>query len=233
MENRNLENISNKLTRIHSMLNVIKLNQNAMMDGISLLLEREANMQRHYVMDYLGQNSRLRDRYRNRTSMHPFHRQLFDTYNVLDSPLRHTIPERNTHEERPTQQTTQPATIEFSFMNPSSDTNLQNIFNTIMNDMQNNSSQSSRLTFEQILQYTEITNIREQNSNSNETIMCSICRNNIQDNEPLRKIRNCGHYFHLNCIDNWLLNNSTCPLCRCDIRSNTNTNENTLQSSEL
>ena len=89
-----------------------------------------------------------------------------------------------------------------------------------MNDLTPPSTnQQNRLTFEEILNFTEITNIQNirESSNSNEDIMCSICRNNIQENEPLRKIKNCGHYFHLNCIDNWLLTNNTCPLCRCNI----------------
>ncbi|KAI4345807.1 hypothetical protein L6164_012901 [Bauhinia variegata] len=46
---------------------------------------------------------------------------------------------------------------------------------------------------------------------------CSVCLNEFQEDEKLRKIPNCGHFFHIDCIDVWLLNNANCPLCRTSI----------------
>ncbi|XP_062026159.1 putative RING-H2 finger protein ATL69 [Rosa rugosa] len=43
---------------------------------------------------------------------------------------------------------------------------------------------------------------------------CSICLAEYQPKESLRGIPVCNHYFHAICIDEWLRNNSTCPLCR-------------------
>ncbi|XP_050261632.1 putative RING-H2 finger protein ATL21A isoform X2 [Quercus robur] len=43
---------------------------------------------------------------------------------------------------------------------------------------------------------------------------CSICLSEYQPKEILRTIPECNHYFHANCIDEWLKINATCPICR-------------------
>ncbi|XP_059440783.1 putative RING-H2 finger protein ATL21A isoform X1 [Corylus avellana] len=43
---------------------------------------------------------------------------------------------------------------------------------------------------------------------------CPICLSEYQPKEELRTIPECNHYFHVNCIDEWLKLNGTCPLCR-------------------
>ncbi|CAN1200430.1 RING-H2 finger protein ATL1 [Linum perenne] len=43
---------------------------------------------------------------------------------------------------------------------------------------------------------------------------CAVCLNEFVDEEKLRRIPNCCHMFHIDCIDVWLQNNSNCPLCR-------------------
>lgn len=42
---------------------------------------------------------------------------------------------------------------------------------------------------------------------------CSICYNNIKYGDIVRKLT-CNHLFHQNCVDTWLEDKSTCPLCR-------------------
>ncbi|XP_022761236.1 putative RING-H2 finger protein ATL69 [Durio zibethinus] len=44
--------------------------------------------------------------------------------------------------------------------------------------------------------------------------VCPICLLEYQANEILRTIPSCMHYFHADCIDEWLKRNATCPLCR-------------------
>ena len=45
---------------------------------------------------------------------------------------------------------------------------------------------------------------------------CSICLCNIEEKSSKTTI--CNHTFHLNCIDGWLVNNETCPVCRTVLR---------------
>ncbi|KAL8170326.1 hypothetical protein V2J09_022130 [Rumex salicifolius] len=46
---------------------------------------------------------------------------------------------------------------------------------------------------------------------------CAVCLSGFEDQEMLRVLPHCGHVFHLDCIDVWLLNNANCPLCRSTI----------------
>ncbi|CAD5313591.1 unnamed protein product [Arabidopsis thaliana] len=43
---------------------------------------------------------------------------------------------------------------------------------------------------------------------------CAVCLCEFSEDDKLRLLPNCSHAFHIDCIDTWLLSNSTCPLCR-------------------
>ncbi|CAA0828497.1 RING-H2 finger protein ATL46 [Striga hermonthica] len=43
---------------------------------------------------------------------------------------------------------------------------------------------------------------------------CAVCLCEFAETDQLRLLPICSHAFHINCIDTWLLSNSTCPLCR-------------------
>jgi hypothetical protein len=43
---------------------------------------------------------------------------------------------------------------------------------------------------------------------------CSICLDNYGDGDVLRMLPECGHLFHKECVDPWLRNHPTCPVCR-------------------
>ncbi|KAJ0594342.1 putative transcription factor C2H2 family [Helianthus annuus] len=43
---------------------------------------------------------------------------------------------------------------------------------------------------------------------------CAICLSDYQPKEVVRSIPECNHYFHADCIDEWLKLNATCPVCR-------------------
>ncbi|KAJ0095264.1 hypothetical protein Patl1_16189 [Pistacia atlantica] len=43
---------------------------------------------------------------------------------------------------------------------------------------------------------------------------CPVCLCEFSEQDKLRLLPMCSHAFHIDCIDTWLLSNSTCPLCR-------------------
>nr|CAH8841610.1 unnamed protein product [Trichobilharzia regenti] len=50
---------------------------------------------------------------------------------------------------------------------------------------------------------------------------CEICLNEYQNYDRLRHLP-CGHAFHMNCIDVWLRESTTCPKCRAGVRTGLN-----------
>lgn len=48
----------------------------------------------------------------------------------------------------------------------------------------------------------------------NEPYDCPVCLCEFSEQDKLRLLPVCSHAFHIDCIDTWLLSNSTCPLCR-------------------
>ncbi|XP_047319742.1 E3 ubiquitin-protein ligase ATL42-like [Impatiens glandulifera] len=49
---------------------------------------------------------------------------------------------------------------------------------------------------------------------SREGLECAVCLFKFEDVEILRLLPKCKHGFHIDCIDEWLGQHSTCPLCR-------------------
>lgn len=71
----------------------------------------------------------------------------------------------------------------------------------------------SRPTTEEIQRSTSIVTIE-----CGPEDMCSICHEAYIRQQQVRRLNRCGHYFHELCIDVWLDDHVTCPICRCDIR---------------
>ena len=47
---------------------------------------------------------------------------------------------------------------------------------------------------------------------------CTICLAEYHGDDILRILPYCGHSFHVTCIDIWLQQHSTCPVCRISLR---------------
>nr|KYP56280.1 RING-H2 finger protein ATL5I [Cajanus cajan] len=52
---------------------------------------------------------------------------------------------------------------------------------------------------------------------SKEPFDCAVCLCEFSEHDKLRLLPMCTHAFHMNCLDTWLLSNSTCPLCRASL----------------
>ncbi|KAL3369588.1 hypothetical protein AABB24_010101 [Solanum stoloniferum] len=51
-----------------------------------------------------------------------------------------------------------------------------------------------------------------------EDTQCTICLAEYREEDTLRILPLCGHYFHATCIDIWFQQHSTCPVCRISLR---------------
>ncbi|RZC87191.1 hypothetical protein C5167_042122 [Papaver somniferum] len=54
---------------------------------------------------------------------------------------------------------------------------------------------------------------------------CAVCLNEFEDDETCRLLPKCDHVFHPECIDAWLVSHTTCPVCRCDLKEITPTDD--------
>ena len=115
-----------------------------------------------------------------------------------------------------------------------------NLLNTLSTSPTIN-PRNDRLSVRDINRFTTVDtynpNTINQNSATNDAIepnMCAICRVNFEENDVIRTLNNCGHYFHSNCIDNWLELRNTCPICRHVITEDReqNAEQNQEQNSE-
>jgi hypothetical protein len=48
---------------------------------------------------------------------------------------------------------------------------------------------------------------------------CSICLAHYSSPEILCRIPTCGHIFHVACLDSWLQQHRSCPLCKISVQS--------------
>lgn len=55
---------------------------------------------------------------------------------------------------------------------------------------------------------------REEGNSKFGTSECAICLGEYGEGEEIRVLGECGHGFHVGCIDKWLSSHSSCPSCR-------------------
>ncbi|KAJ9671650.1 hypothetical protein PVL29_025383 [Vitis rotundifolia] len=65
-------------------------------------------------------------------------------------------------------------------------------------------------------QLPPLTNYRSRSSSQGAFIYggCPICLEDFEEGESCQVIPECNHIFHWPCIEEWLMENQTCPVCR-------------------
>lgn len=51
---------------------------------------------------------------------------------------------------------------------------------------------------------------------------CPILQSEFEEDDVVVQLNRCSHIFNADAIKNWLRNNHTCPVCRCNLIQNTN-----------
>ncbi|XP_029955324.1 E3 ubiquitin-protein ligase RNF128-like [Salarias fasciatus] len=59
---------------------------------------------------------------------------------------------------------------------------------------------------------------RSDEETSSDTHMCAVCIESYKEGDVVT-VLTCNHIFHKDCIEPWLLDKRTCPMCKCDIMS--------------
>ncbi|KAE8717910.1 Detected protein of confused Function [Hibiscus syriacus] len=52
---------------------------------------------------------------------------------------------------------------------------------------------------------------------ASDDVQCIVCLSEYHADDILRILPYCGHFFHVTCIDTWLQQHSTCPVCRLSL----------------
>jgi E3 ubiquitin-protein ligase ATL6/9/15/31/42/55 len=67
-----------------------------------------------------------------------------------------------------------------------------------------------------ILLYSSIINHLKE-SETEAPLQCAVCLSDFNNNDTIRMLPQCNHFFHPPCIDAWLSNHPTCPVCRLNL----------------
>lgn len=79
-------------------------------------------------------------------------------------------------------------------------------------DLEVGIDEATLATYPKLL-YSRQAKAQEEDKGSNASC-CSICLADYKDGEVLRLLPDCNHLFHLKCVDPWLRQHPTCPVCR-------------------
>lgn len=66
--------------------------------------------------------------------------------------------------------------------------------------------------------YKKVTKKMDSDVDDNLQEKCTICLSEFEDGEDVRRLP-CMHLFHIECVDQWLVTNKKCPICRVDIEA--------------
>lgn len=58
---------------------------------------------------------------------------------------------------------------------------------------------------------------------------CAICIEDFNNDDIVRKF-GCSHIYHSECVDTWVIENNTCPICKITVITNPNPGEEALNA---
>ena len=208
--------MSNLIDRINSRMNLIEYELDLLRSMIHLYSIEENNRslfnrERRYTREDRSINSFLNNIRQRR-------QQTNEYFNLNSTNLNQNIPNQNQNLNR-----------NFTLPNNSTNTNtpnlnnrnsIDNLLNNLIPDLievsiidsNGRPVRPNRTSLENLRLNTTIEVIEEDNDS-----MCTICRNNFSEGDVVRKITSCNHMFHINCIDQWFEEHTTCPTCRTNI----------------
>lgn len=141
---------------------------------------------------------------------------------VLQSILPTLIPSsQNNNNITPTLQNNQSNNTTNSLQNPN------NSIIMLYEDLTQQQQQGLSLT--EIHQVSELMLNESSSDEEEEPKICSICQQNLEWDIIIRKINECNHEYHVNCIDRWLVEHTNCPTCRRELVVTNRTEGNNLQ----
>mmetsp|Transcript_10673 Transcript_10673/g.39504 ORF Transcript_10673/g.39504 Transcript_10673/m.39504 type:complete len:110 (+) Transcript_10673:769-1098(+) len=64
---------------------------------------------------------------------------------------------------------------------------------------------------------SQVARKKNADGSTSETPTCAVCLCDAEQGDCLRRLP-CCHEFHAKCVDRWLVNHTTCPMCKHDVR---------------
>ena len=107
--------------------------------------------------------------------------------------------------------------------------NRQNFLEVFRQMFTQQSNNNIGLPLSKLRETTKLELYEPESSEMVEIFQCSICHCDIQKGDIIRKINECSHIFHHQCIDQWFSTHQSCPLCRVSLENeNVNVEEFTI-----
>lgn len=148
-------------------------------------------------------------------------------------------PQTRTQTRAPTDRNTTNNSIRVETL-AAGDENDVNLFNALfaalinpsrMDTFSGNNNRPAGLTTEQIADNSTVMTYAATDDTNNQpsSSICSICTLEYEPQQQIRSLDHCDHAFHTSCIDRWLSDHNTCPLCRANVipSATSSTNQST------
>lgn len=152
--------------------------------------------------------------------------------NLSPNPIPNQIPNPNSTQNINANSLNNPNQTSNTTQNPNPNFHFMNLMETILTTLppenfhlevqdlpfhnyMSNDLRTNSLSISDIMDGTTLSVIEEDDSGNEEN--CAICKNSFVKNNIIRKINNCSHKFHCECIDKWFTTHNNCPICRATL----------------